>query len=203
MALWWEEKRLISSVTKGRTQTLNFYRVGAPPGSLIVVDAPGYGARGRQEWGDLFEHYVETRKEWVSMYYFLEYLMSILEQAQTNLRPIQRQTWLEWDGQDHASLIEWAMPNFRWTKSDTTRHYHQSGYPIPWICEASKEDARWHFRSCSDVPACYCYDCVEIPLFRDWGSQEKYCGSMRSGSCRQQSSCILARKIRPFSFDRM
>lgn len=29
------------------------------------------------------------------MYYFLEYLMSILEQAQTNLRPIQRQTWLE------------------------------------------------------------------------------------------------------------
>ena len=48
---------------KGRTRVLNFFRVGAPPGKLILVDAPGYGARGRAEWGKLFDGYLETRKE--------------------------------------------------------------------------------------------------------------------------------------------
>ncbi|KAG1776622.1 P-loop containing nucleoside triphosphate hydrolase protein, partial [Suillus placidus] len=48
---------------QGRTQTLNFFRVGSPPGRLVVVDSPGYGARGRPEWGALFDHYLETRKQ--------------------------------------------------------------------------------------------------------------------------------------------
>jgi len=47
----------------GKTKMLNFFRVGAPPGQLILVDAPGYGARGRREWGTLFDAYVEQRDE--------------------------------------------------------------------------------------------------------------------------------------------
>jgi GTP-binding protein len=51
---------------QGRTQTLNYYRVGPPPGKVVLVDAPGYGARGRSEWGELFDHYVDTRQEYVT-----------------------------------------------------------------------------------------------------------------------------------------
>ena len=51
--------------TKGRTKELNFYGVGADPGHLVLVDAPGYGARGRPEWGELFDHYISTRKQYV------------------------------------------------------------------------------------------------------------------------------------------
>ncbi|KAI0742015.1 P-loop containing nucleoside triphosphate hydrolase protein [Daedaleopsis nitida] len=54
---------LHTSKKPGRTQTLNFYRVGPAPGHLVLVDAPGYGARGRPEWGALFEHYLQTRRE--------------------------------------------------------------------------------------------------------------------------------------------
>ncbi|KAG8761317.1 hypothetical protein FRC11_014075 [Ceratobasidium sp. 423] len=31
-------------------------------GELTLVDAPGYGQRGRPEWGKVFEYYLETRK---------------------------------------------------------------------------------------------------------------------------------------------
>lgn len=53
------------SAEQGRTQTLNFYRVGREPGKLILVDAPGYGTRGRPQWGALFNDYVKTRQEYV------------------------------------------------------------------------------------------------------------------------------------------
>ncbi|KAH9933456.1 P-loop containing nucleoside triphosphate hydrolase protein [Fomitopsis serialis] len=52
-----------TSQKPGRTRTLNFYRVGREPGKLILVDAPGYGARGRPQWGEVFNHYVKTREE--------------------------------------------------------------------------------------------------------------------------------------------
>lgn len=52
-----------TSTKAGRTRQLNFYRVGLPPDNLVLVDAPGYGARGRQEWGDLFDSYVRHRQE--------------------------------------------------------------------------------------------------------------------------------------------
>jgi len=45
---------------------LNFFRIGVPPGNLVLVDAPGYGARGRREWGALFDAYVEKRDEYVN-----------------------------------------------------------------------------------------------------------------------------------------
>jgi len=50
-------------VTQGHTKTLNFYRVGKEPGKITLVDTPGYGARGRPEWGELFDHYINNRKE--------------------------------------------------------------------------------------------------------------------------------------------
>jgi GTP-binding protein len=31
---------------------------------LVVVDAPGYGERGRPEWGDLVNDYVENRPKY-------------------------------------------------------------------------------------------------------------------------------------------
>ena len=52
-------------LTQGRTRALNFFRVGRDPGQLVVVDAPGYGARGRGEWGVLWDHYVDTRETYV------------------------------------------------------------------------------------------------------------------------------------------
>lgn len=59
------ERWLTICIHQGHTRQLNFYRVGAPPGKLILVDAPGYGARGRPEWGEMFDEYLQTRQEWV------------------------------------------------------------------------------------------------------------------------------------------
>lgn len=30
-------------------------------GKAVLVDATGYGARGRQEWGELFDRYIDNR----------------------------------------------------------------------------------------------------------------------------------------------
>ncbi|KAJ7777147.1 P-loop containing nucleoside triphosphate hydrolase protein [Mycena metata] len=57
-----------TSKKAGCTRTLNFYRVGEHPGSVVLVDAPGYGARGRPEWGDLFNTYITTRKQLKRVY---------------------------------------------------------------------------------------------------------------------------------------
>ncbi|EIW78945.1 hypothetical protein CONPUDRAFT_126699 [Coniophora puteana RWD-64-598 SS2] len=54
---------LFTSKKAGRTQTLNFFRVGGDPGRLVVVDSPGYGARGRPEWGAVFDDYIRNRNE--------------------------------------------------------------------------------------------------------------------------------------------
>ncbi|KAH7335378.1 P-loop containing nucleoside triphosphate hydrolase protein [Rhizoctonia solani] len=53
---------VITSSKPGRTQALNFFQVGPTAGELTLVDAPGYGQRGRPEWGKVFEHYLQTRK---------------------------------------------------------------------------------------------------------------------------------------------
>ncbi|KAG6817129.1 hypothetical protein H0H87_012320 [Tephrocybe sp. NHM501043] len=57
------KKLLHTSKKAGRTRELNFFRVGPEPGKLVLVDAPGYGARGKAEWGALFDKYLETRRE--------------------------------------------------------------------------------------------------------------------------------------------
>ncbi|CEL61915.1 putative GTP-binding protein EngB OS=Rhodopseudomonas palustris (strain BisB18) GN=engB PE=3 SV=1 [Rhizoctonia solani AG-1 IB] len=53
---------VLTSSKPGRTQALNFFQVGPNAGELTLVDAPGYGLRGRPEWGRVFEHYLEKRK---------------------------------------------------------------------------------------------------------------------------------------------
>ncbi|KAF8799262.1 P-loop containing nucleoside triphosphate hydrolase protein [Phlegmacium glaucopus] len=58
---------LLTSKKAGRTQALNFYRVGDPE-QLVLVDAPGYGARGRVEWGKLFDEYIENREQLKRIY---------------------------------------------------------------------------------------------------------------------------------------
>ena len=62
-ALTGERKLAFTSVTPGRTQTLNFYRVD---GAFYLVDLPGYGyarapRRLGEEWKDLIEQYFEKR----------------------------------------------------------------------------------------------------------------------------------------------
>jgi GTP-binding protein len=57
---------------------LNFYRVGAEPGKLVLVDAPGYGARGRPEWGEVFDHYVGTREQQVAYLFLLSLSLIML-----------------------------------------------------------------------------------------------------------------------------
>jgi len=52
-----------TSKKAGHTRSLNFYRVGPGMGQLVLVDAPGYGPRGRPEWGALWDHYVQTRTQ--------------------------------------------------------------------------------------------------------------------------------------------
>ncbi|KDQ50139.1 hypothetical protein JAAARDRAFT_165071 [Jaapia argillacea MUCL 33604] len=54
---------LHTSKKPGRTRSLNFYKVGPPPGKLVLVDAPGYGERGRPEWGELFDCYLDNRSQ--------------------------------------------------------------------------------------------------------------------------------------------
>ncbi|KZV92001.1 P-loop containing nucleoside triphosphate hydrolase protein, partial [Exidia glandulosa HHB12029] len=42
----------------GLTQELNFFGIGKPP-KVFLVDAPGYGRRGRPEWGALVDSYLD------------------------------------------------------------------------------------------------------------------------------------------------
>lgn len=67
-----QRRRLVASSSKpGRTKTLTFFRVGPKLGKLVLVDAPGYGHRGRPEWGQLFDHYLDTRRELCRVYVLL------------------------------------------------------------------------------------------------------------------------------------
>ncbi|KAI0630755.1 P-loop containing nucleoside triphosphate hydrolase protein [Trametes polyzona] len=86
---------LHTSKKPGRTQTLNFYRVGPPPGHLVLVDAPGYGSRGRPEWGELFDYYVQNRAELRRVY--------ILFHAKHGLNEVDRMMLSSLDEQCQAS----------------------------------------------------------------------------------------------------
>jgi len=60
------KKKLVRSSSKpGRTKTLNFFAPGssgkADP-QIYLVDGPGYGLRGRPEWGQTFMDYVSQRR---------------------------------------------------------------------------------------------------------------------------------------------
>lgn len=53
----------LSSRTPGKTKSLDFFSVGTKSQRLVLVDSPGYGTRGKPEWGALWEWYVENRPE--------------------------------------------------------------------------------------------------------------------------------------------
>ncbi|KAL1945002.1 hypothetical protein VTO73DRAFT_2622 [Trametes versicolor] len=104
---------LHTSKKPGRTQTLNYYRVGSPPGHLVLVDAPGYGSRGRPEWGALFDHYVQTRAELRRVY--------ILFHAKHGLNDVDRMMLSSLDEQCRASSgLQFTVQGII-TKTDTLR----------------------------------------------------------------------------------
>lgn len=55
-------KTLVRSSSKpGATKTLNFYQPTTLDPKFYLVDGPGYGNRGRPEWGELFMTYATDR----------------------------------------------------------------------------------------------------------------------------------------------
>ncbi|KAF8269654.1 P-loop containing nucleoside triphosphate hydrolase protein, partial [Lactarius quietus] len=84
-----KRKSLVASSKKpGRTKTLTFFRIGTQPGKVILVDAPGYGERGRPEWGKLFNQYLETRAELCRVYILLNAKHGINEADKFMLRDL-------------------------------------------------------------------------------------------------------------------
>ncbi|KAJ2769411.1 hypothetical protein IWQ57_003115, partial [Coemansia nantahalensis] len=54
-----------TSKSPGHTSTLNFFSLSsrACPGTVSLVDMPGYGYRSRHEWGRFITEYLSTRQE--------------------------------------------------------------------------------------------------------------------------------------------
>ncbi|KDQ19107.1 hypothetical protein BOTBODRAFT_171056 [Botryobasidium botryosum FD-172 SS1] len=87
-----------TSKKAGHTRALNFFRVGEPEGKLVVVDGPGYGLRGRPEWGELFNEYVRTRSTLRRVYVLLNAKNGINQDDLGMLRELdgmsqEQQTW--------------------------------------------------------------------------------------------------------------
>jgi len=55
------------------------------------VDAPGYGARGRPEWGLLFDHYLRTRNELKRIYVLFNAKHGLNEYDQQMLQDLDQQ----------------------------------------------------------------------------------------------------------------
>lgn len=82
-------KSLVASSKKpGRTKTLTFFRIGPQPGKVILVDAPGYGERGRPGWGKLFNGYLQTRAELCRVYILLNAKHGVNEADKLMLRDL-------------------------------------------------------------------------------------------------------------------
>ncbi|KAI9464510.1 P-loop containing nucleoside triphosphate hydrolase protein, partial [Lactarius psammicola] len=82
-------KMLVATSKKpGRTKTLTFFRIGPKPGKVILVDAPGYGERGRPAWGELFNQYLETRAELCRVYILLNAKHGVNEADKLMLRDL-------------------------------------------------------------------------------------------------------------------
>ncbi|KAJ8586421.1 P-loop containing nucleoside triphosphate hydrolase protein [Rhizopogon salebrosus TDB-379] len=104
---------LFTSKKAGRTQTLNFFRVGSHPGRLFVVDSPGYGARGRPEWGALFNHYLETREKLCRVFILISAAHGVTATDEAMLSSLDTQIQ-SFDG------IRWTLQAII-TKADTLR----------------------------------------------------------------------------------
>ncbi|KAF7317636.1 p-loop containing nucleoside triphosphate hydrolase protein [Mycena kentingensis (nom. inval.)] len=100
-------KLATTSKTAGHTKSLKFFRLDVALASstrvrpVLLVDAPGYGSRGRVEWGELFNHYIAERKQLQRIYIcfntkhllnavdlgMLEHLASVLTSRSESLPP--------------------------------------------------------------------------------------------------------------------
>ncbi|KAJ4495206.1 hypothetical protein C8J55DRAFT_415371 [Lentinula edodes] len=104
-------KDLIATSSKaGKTRRLDFFRVGAAPGKLILVDSPGYGNRGRPEWGLLFNSYVKNRQELKRVYITFNAKHPINDRDQRMLAHLSR------------TLFEVLSTN--WATSSESGHLH-------------------------------------------------------------------------------
>ncbi|KAF7309395.1 p-loop containing nucleoside triphosphate hydrolase protein [Mycena indigotica] len=65
-------KLVTTSSKPGGTKELKFFRVeitaGVTTKPLVLVDSPGYGSRGRAHWGQLFDQYIQERKQLKRIY---------------------------------------------------------------------------------------------------------------------------------------
>ena len=89
-----------TSSTPGRTQTINFYRVG---GSFYFVDLPGYGyarapARQVLEWKSLIESYLQKRET-------LKLSCLILDSRRGWMdKDLDLKRWLEYHGRQYLVI---------------------------------------------------------------------------------------------------
>ncbi|KAF8524180.1 P-loop containing nucleoside triphosphate hydrolase protein [Gautieria morchelliformis] len=87
----------VTSRTPGRTQALNFFcarRVNGGGLASMLVDAPGYGARGRPEWGELFDHYIRNRRELRRVYILINSEHGVTADDKLMLQFLERESRL-------------------------------------------------------------------------------------------------------------
>ncbi|KAI9440432.1 P-loop containing nucleoside triphosphate hydrolase protein [Lactarius indigo] len=102
-----KRKALVASSKKpGRTKTLTFFRIGPTPGKIVLVDAPGYGERGRPEWGELFNQYLKTRAELCRVYILLNAKHGINGADKAMLQDLDQkiQSGSRWTLQGHTTI---------------------------------------------------------------------------------------------------
>ncbi|KIY60779.1 P-loop containing nucleoside triphosphate hydrolase protein [Cylindrobasidium torrendii FP15055 ss-10] len=87
-----------TSSKAGRTRQLNFFRVGPQEGKLVLVDAPGYGRRGRASWGELFEEYITTRTQLKRVYVTFNGKHRLNEYDEGMLKHLSEQMFAGTDG---------------------------------------------------------------------------------------------------------
>ncbi|KAA1468941.1 P-loop containing nucleoside triphosphate hydrolase protein [Dentipellis sp. KUC8613] len=88
---------VMSSKKPGKTRMLNFFQVGPDVGKLVLVDSPGYGARGRPEWGSLFDYYLRRREELRRVYILFNSTHGLNEADKIMLRDLDARSQ-SWEG---------------------------------------------------------------------------------------------------------
>lgn len=117
---------------QGRTQALNFFGLQRLSNTslrhdLILVDAPGYGQRGRAEWGELFDHYIRTRDTYVTHSNLEDshnFTLCLTPQTTLYIHPNQRPTRGNRTRQTDAPLSPFRISR---PAIQNSTHHHQNG----------------------------------------------------------------------------